>query len=265
MSDSIPFTPHGRTLGILVSNDDGILAPGLLSLALTMREFGQVTVIGPEENQSANGHRKTLSKPLRVNSVNLGEGLTAYSTDGAPADCIALAVLGIVKEPIDLVVSGINRGPNLGQDLTYSGTIAAAFEGTIHRKPSIAFSYEDRALDADYSVAAEYARRIVQQVIKHGLPPMTLLSVNIPQLALDKIAGVQITRQGTRVYHDELVARLDPSGRPYYWIGGEAPGGDVTIEGTDIWAVHNGYVSITPIHLDMTAHNMIDQLQTWKF
>lgn len=250
---------------ILVSNDDGILAPGLLALAGAMHEFGRVTVIGPEENQSANGHRKTLTRPLRINEAHLTDGTLAYSTDGAPADCIAVAMLGFIKDPIDLVVSGINRGPNLGQDLTYSGTVAAAFEGAIHHKPSIAFSLNDRSLEADYSTAAEIARRTVNTVIKYGLPPLTLLNVNVPNLPLSQIAGTQITRQGTSVYRDELVPRIDPYGRPYYWIGGEAPTGDVNAEGTDMWAVYHGYVSITPIHLDMTVHSMIETLKEWAF
>ena len=155
-------------LHILISNDDGISAPGLLALTNAMKQFGKVTVIGPEENQSANGHRKTLGKPLRVNEVMLADGTPAYSTDGAPADCIALALLGIVKEHVDLVVSGINRGSNLGQDITYSGTLAAAFEGTIHRKPSIAFSLNNRSFNASYTAAATVASRVVQRLIDHN-------------------------------------------------------------------------------------------------
>src|SRR5258707_4123131 len=182
---------------ILVTNDDGIQAPGLLALATAMREFGSVTVIGPEENQSANGHRKTLSKPLRINTTHLADSTLAYSTDGSPADCIAVAMLGFIKEPVDMVVSGINRGTNLGQDLTYSGTLAAAFEGAIYRKPAIAISLNDRILEADYMVAAEIARRITKQVIDHGIPPLTLLSVNVPNLPLNGIKGIDITRQGT--------------------------------------------------------------------
>lgn len=254
-----------KPLGILISNDDGIFAPGLLALATAMREFGNVTVVGPEENQSANGHRKTLTKPLRVNTVHLQDGSLAYSTDGAPADCVAVALLGLIKEPIDIVVSGINRGPNLGQDLTYSGTVAAAFEGTIFHKPAIAFSLDNRSLEADYSTAAEIAKRVVRQVAEFGLPPLTLLNVNIPNLPLKQIAGTKITRQGTSVYRDQLITREDPQGRPYYWIGGEAPTGDLTAEGTDIWAVHHGYVSITPVHLDMTAQDMVRALMSWKF
>lgn len=253
-----------KRLRILVSNDDGIFAPGLLALAQAMREFGDVTVIGPEENQSANGHRKTLTKPLRVNTVKLADGTEAFSTDGAPADCVALALLGLVPG-VDIVVSGINRGANLGQDLTYSGTLAAAFEGTIHRKPSVAFSLDNRSHEADYSAAAEIAKRVVRQVLKHRLPAMTLLSVNVPNLPLEKIKGLHITRQGTSIYHDELLARLDPEDRPYYWIGGKAPTGDITLESSDIWAVHQGYVSITPVRLDMTAHDWMDTIKLWEF
>jgi 5'-nucleotidase len=250
---------------ILVSNDDGIFAPGLLALATAMREFGTVTVIGPEENQSAAGHRKTMSRPLRINTAHLADGTAAFSTDGAPADCVSLALMGFIKEPIDMIVAGINRGPNLGQDLTYSGTVSAAFEGSIHHKPSVAFSLDDRDLDADYATSAEIAKRVVRQVIEHGLPALTLLNVNIPKLPLDQIAGLQITRQGTSIYHDVLVPRIDPYGRPYYWIGGEAPTGDIEALGTDIWALHHGYVSITPVHLDMTAHTLVDPLKTWTF
>jgi 5'-nucleotidase len=189
----------------------------------------------------------------------------AYSTDGAPADCVALAMLGYIPEPVDLVVSGINRGPNMGQDLTYSGTIAAALEGAIYHKPSLAFSLNDRSLEADYTVAGEIAQRVVRQVIEHGLPKHRLLNVNIPKLPLNEIAGIKITHQGTSVYHDELIKRLDPDNRPYYWIGGTAPTGNVEDVGTDLWAVYHGYVSITPIHLDMTAHSMIGDLSSWVF
>lgn len=248
---------------ILVSNDDGILAPGLLALAQAMREFGTVTVIGPEENQSANGHRKTLSRPLRINQVHLADGTPAYSTDGAPADCVAVALLGFIKEPIDLVVSGINRGANLGQDITYSGTIACTFEAAIFGKPGVAFSLDNRSMEADYSASAEAARRVVRNVIDHGLPPMTILSVNIPNLFSDQIKGTQITRLGVRVYRDELVPRIDPGGRPYYWIGGMEPTGKYEEAGTDIKAVHDGYVSVTPIQLDMTAYPLITQMQSW--
>ncbi|HVO42204.1 MAG TPA: 5'/3'-nucleotidase SurE [Aggregatilineales bacterium] len=249
----------------LVSNDDGISALGLLTLARAMGEFGQVTVIAPEENQSTNGHRKTLTRPLRINEAHIADGIRAFSSDGSPADCVALAMLGFIAEPVDLVVAGINRGPNLGQDLTYSGTVAATFEGAIFGKPSIAFSLDNRTAAADYTASAAIVRRVVRTVLDHGLPKLTMLNVNIPDRPLDTIAGLQITRQGTSIYRDQLVTRIDPFGRPYYWIGGEAPTGDSSAEGTDIWAVHNGYVSITPIHLDLTVHSLIPTLKEWTF
>src|SRR5258708_28046577 len=234
-----------KALCILVTSDDGIQAPGLLALASAMREFGKVIVFGPEENQSANGPRKTLTNPLRVTPPHLADGTPAYSTDGAPADCIALAWLGYVPEQVDLVVAGINRGQNLGQDLTYSGTIAAAFEGTIYRKSSVAFSLNDRSREADYAPSAEIARRVIKQVIAHGLPIHTLLNVNIPNLPLDQLAGLKITRQGTSVYHDELIRRLDPDERPYYWIGGKAPTRGISPAGADIRGGIYGLVSGT--------------------
>lgn len=248
---------------ILVSNDDGILAPGVLALARAMKTFGKVTIIAPEENQSANGHRKTLYKPLRTSPVNLGPEITAWSTDGAPADCVALALLGFI-EPVDLVVSGINRGPNLGQDVTYSGTIAATFEATIFGKPAAAFSLNTRSMEsADYEAAAEIARQVVEKLLTNQLPKMTLISVNVPALPLDQIKGFQVTRQGQRIYSDKLDRRVDPLGRPYYWIAGAEPGGVTDEVGTDLNAIHEGYVAITPIQLDLTAYTMFDTLQKW--
>jgi 5'-nucleotidase len=197
--------------------------------------------------------------------VILGDDLEAYSVDGSPADCVAMAVLGVTKQPVDIVVSGINRGANLGQDLTYSGTVAAAFEAAIQRRHAVAFSLDNPSLNADYSAAAKFACRVVREVLANGLPPMTLLNVNVPNLPYDQIKGVKVTRQGMRVYRDRLDERFDPIGRPYYWIGGDMPTGDITVEGTDIWAIHHGYVSVTPIHLDLTAHTMIDSLRDWNF
>jgi len=247
---------------ILVSNDDGVMAPGIVALARAMVSLGKVTVVAPSDNQSAAGHRKTMHKPLRVNRVKFPvDGVTAYSTSGSPSDSVALALLGFIAEPIDLVVSGINRGPNQGQDLTYSGTVSAAFEAVIWRKPAVAFSLCDHSEDAEYGAAAEIARQVVALKLYEDLPPLTLLNVNIPALPLEAIRGFKITRQGLRQYNDELVERLDPSGRPYYWIGGGAPTGDVTEEGTDLWATDQGYVSITPIDLDMTSYAVIKDLE----
>ena len=250
---------------ILVSNDDGVWAPGIAALAEAMLPFGKVSVVAPNENQSATGHRKTMHKPLRIDPVTFPvEGVRAYATSEAPSDSVAVALLGFLAEKIDLVVSGINRGGNMGQDLTYSGTVSAAFEAVIWHCPAIAFSLVDAEADADYSAAAAIARHIVAQKLYAKLPPLTLLNVNVPPLPLNEIKGYQVVRQGLRQYHGELVTRLDPRGQPYYWLGGAAPGGDTNQVGTDIWAIHNGYVSLTPIHMDMTNHAMLADMKDWE-
>lgn len=253
---------------ILVSNDDGIYAPGLLALALEMTTLGNVWVVAPQTNQSITGHKKTLDRPLRARRIKdiFPDHIPAFAVDGAPSDCAALALMGLFDDVnFDFVVSGINTAPNLGQDLTYSGTVSVALEAAIFGKPAIAFSLVDRQPHGDYSDAAVIAQQITAQTLTHDLPVHTILNVNIPHLALDQIKGVQITKQGLRYYRDVLDKRVDPFGEPYYWIGGVAPTGDVEAEGTDLWAVHNGYVSVTPIHLDLTRHEFIGTLSTWAF
>ncbi len=249
---------------ILVTNDDGVTAPGLAALAAALREsgLGQVTVLAPDRNWSASGHVKTLHKPLRVKRAHLSDGMEALACDGAPSDCVALAFLGVIKEKIDLVVSGINPFPNLGHDITYSGTVTAAMEGAISGVPAIAVSLDSTKL-GDYGPAAHAAVRVAREVIARGLPPYTLLNLNVPGLPENEIKGIRITRQGLSVYRDELVERLDPRGQPYYWIGGEAPIGKLE-ERTDFAALAEGYISITPLQLDLTAHAMIDSLREWK-
>jgi len=249
---------------ILVSNDDGVRAPGIAALAEAMLPFGKVTVVAPAENRSAIGHRKTMHKPLRIDRVPFPvKGIEAYATSDSPSDSVAVALLGFVPEPIDLVVSGINRGGNMGQDLTYSGTVSATFEAVIWHKPALAFSLIDYSENADYRAAAAVARQLVGMGVYRQLPPLTLLNVNVPPLPLEPLKGFKITRQGLRQYNDELITRVDPYGRPYYWIGGAAPSGDFTEEGTDLWATANGYVSLTPIHMDMTNHAMLRQMNEW--
>ncbi len=252
---------------ILVTNDDGITAPGLLALAREMCALGKVTALAPDRNWSASGHVKTLERPLRVKEVRLMEGVAALATDGAPSDCVALAALGILPEKIDLVVSGINPNANLSHDVTYSGTVTAAMEAVIWNIPGIAVSLnspENHLGLLDYQTAARVARRVASQVIQHGLPPGVLLNVNVPYLPEDEIKGWRITRQGLRVYRDELVSRVDPRGRPYYWIGGAAPTG-FPEEGTDFGALADGCVSITPLQLDMTAYRMMEALHSWDW
>ena len=252
---------------ILVTNDDGVWAPGLLALAQELRKLGQVTVFAPDRNWSASGHVKTMEHPLRAREVTLTDGTTALATDGAPSDAVALALLGLVKQKIDLVVSGINPHENIGHDVTYSGTVTAAMEAVIGCVPGIAvslFSPEDFQGMLDYSTAATVARRVVEKVISESLPEGVLLNVNVPYLKENELKGYMVTRQGLRVYRDELDARIDPRGRPYYWIGGQFPIG-VLEEGTDYGAIKAGYVSITPLQLDLTARQAMDVLKKWTW
>ncbi|HEX7621773.1 MAG TPA: 5'/3'-nucleotidase SurE [Anaerolineales bacterium] len=252
---------------ILVTNDDGVQAPGLLALAQELRKLGKVTVFAPERNWSASGHVKTMDHPLRAREVILADGTAALATDGAPSDSVALALLGVVKEKIDLVVSGINPHENIGHDVTYSGTVTSAMEAVIGGVPGIAISLnspEDFQGSLDYEPAASVARRVVQKVMAEELPEGVFLNVNVPYLKEDEIKGFVITRQGLRLYRDELDSRKDPRGKPYYWIGGQFPLG-VLEEGTDYGAIKAGYVSITPLQLDLTAREAMEEMKKWKW
>jgi 5'-nucleotidase len=251
---------------ILVTNDDGVQAPGLLALANEMRKLGRVTVFAPDRNWSVSGHVKTLDRPLRVRETALADGSAAFSTDGAPSDCVALALLGLV-DPADIVVSGINPNANISHDVTYSGTVTAAMEAVISGVKGIAVSLNSPEGDKgalDYSTAAIIARRVVEKVVEDGLPEGVVLNVNVPYLKEGELKGYMITRQGLRVYRDALDQRIDPRGQPYYWIGGEAPTG-VDEPGTDFGALTAGYVSITPLQLDLTNYKAMDVLKKWKF
>lgn len=253
---------------ILVTNDDGVQAPGLLALAQEIRKIGgTVTVFAPDRNWSASGHVKTLERPLRVHETMLADGTTAFMSDGAPSDCVALPLLGFI-EKVDLVVSGINPFSNIGHDVTYSGTVTAAMEAVITGVPGIAFSLASQDKPAnvptDYAPAAQIARVVTEKVIQEGMPEGVVLNVNIPYLSVEAIKGFIITRQGLRVYRDALDRRVDPRGRPYYWIGGEAPTG-VNEEGTDVGALAGGYVSITPLQLDLTNYKAMEVLKKWEF
>jgi 5'-nucleotidase len=248
---------------ILVTNDDGVDAPGLLALKTALDQVGEVVVFAPDHNWSVAGHTRIMHKPLRVGHVELLDGTMAYTTTGTPSDCVALAVLGILPRKPDLVVSGINLGANVGQDLTYSGTVSAAMEGVISSIPSVAVSLDTYQEDGDFSYAAQFASRLASTVMEKGLPPGTLLNVNVPHVSEAEICGVQVTRLGKRVYRDVLVERQDPQGRNYYWIGGEPPTG-VIEEGTDMWALAHNCVSITPLHLDMTEYRLLEEIKGWE-
>lgn len=247
---------------ILVTNDDGVTAPGLFALVEALRDLGQVSVLAPDRNWSASGHVKTLHRPLRVREVKLQDGSLALASDGAPSDCVALAMLGLVPD-LDLVVSGINPNANVGHDVTYSGTVTAAMEAVIWGLPGLAVSLEslENHLGAvDYAPAAQFAKRVADLMLTSQVPEEIVLNLNVPGLPQEDIKGLQVTRQGLRVYHDELLIRSDPRGVPYYWIGGDPPTG-IPDQGTDIGALKAGFASLTPLNLDLTAANTLQALQ----
>jgi 5'-nucleotidase len=252
---------------ILATNDDGIFHPGLLAMVQELRQLGKVTIVAPDHNWSASGHVKTLRRPLRVKEVELADGTKGFACDGAPSDCVTLAALGLLPEPVDMVVSGINPNANLGHDVTYSGTVTAAMEAVIWNMQAIAVSQDSPELAAsplEYGTTAKVAATVARKVWENKLPNNTLLNVNVPYCEMDKIKGYRITRQGLRMYHDIIVKREDPRGQPYYWIGGDAPTGLVE-EGTDIGALSECFISITPLSLDMTAHSFKEELAAWDF
>jgi len=244
---------------ILVSNDDGVSAPGIVALTGELDAIGHVTTVAPSRERSAAGHSLTLDVPLRATRLSD----KVFSVDGTPTDCVLLAVRKLLPEKPDILVSGINRGPNMGHDITYSGTVAAAMEGTILGIPSIAVSM-DRASDGiyDYSFAAAVARRVTEMVLDRGLPEGALLNVNVPNLPAEAVRGARLARLGKQVYEDAVVQNTDPRGRFYYWIGGQETTWAVETD-TDFAAVDAGYVSITPIHLDLTDYATMEKLADW--
>lgn len=242
---------------ILVTNDDGVDAPGILALARALRQLGTVEVAAPAHNQSGSGHKKTLYMDIPIEEKTLDGDIPTLVVHSSPADCIAIAAKGMRTWPPSIVVSGINRGENLSQDVTYSGTVTAALESTINGVPAIAVSLANAAATTteDYEEAARIAVIVAQHVLERGLPPLTILNVNVP---MGNVKDMRLTRQGLRVYHDELQRDGD-----IVRMVGEPPTGDVDELGTDLWAVDNGYASITPIHLDMTAHHFMADLANW--
>jgi len=249
---------------ILITNDDGIDADALAPLAESLATLGDVDIIVPERNWSGASHSITLFRPLRVRPTKLRSGQGAFMTDGSPTDCVRLAVLGFLKHRPDIVVSGINRGANMGDDITYSGTVAAAMEGILSNIPSIAISIGAFGGDIDYGPAASFAALLARNILDRGFAPDTLLNVNVPPLPRDQIAGVEVTRLGKRTYRDQLVERLDPYGNPYYWVGGPAVSGEAE-EGTDVAAMGAGKISVTPIALDLTNHALLEELARWDW
>ena len=249
---------------ILLTNDDGIYAGGIKALYLALEDLGEITVVAPDTERSAVGHAITLSDPLRVKNVDRGGKFFGYAITGTPADCVKIAIRAILKDRPDIVVSGINLGPNVGYSVLYSGTVSGATEGAMLGIPSIAVSLGTFE-NPDYSYAAEFAKKMVRLVVENkGLPQGTLLNINIPAVSKDQIKGVRIVRQSKRAIEERFDKREDPRKRTYYWLTGEVIESDGQ-EDADIEALRQNYVSITPIHCDMTNYEFMNTLKTWKF
>ncbi|MCP0913647.1 MULTISPECIES: 5'/3'-nucleotidase SurE [Legionella] len=242
---------------ILVSNDDGVYAPGLRALAHELSTIAELKVMAPDRNRSGASNSLTLSRPLRVKELDNGY----YSVEGTPTDCVHLALTGFFDPVAEMVVSGINEGANLGDDILYSGTVAAAMEGRHLGFPAIAVSMVGDNIQ-HYDSAAIIIRQLILKLHHHRLPSQTIFNINVPDLPIDQIKGMQVTRLGTRHGAEPTVKEYDPRGRPIYWIG--PPGLEAEAgPGTDFYAVSNGYVSITPLHLDMTNYKIFSQVSTW--
>lgn len=248
---------------ILVSNDDGIQARGIKVLAKYLAEdpANEVYVVAPERERSATGHALTLHKPLRVEEVEMdGNMKQVWYTTGTPSDCVKFAVGCLLKEPVDMVISGINSGPNLGGEILYSGTVSAAMEGAFLDIPSIAVSMGGGG-KRNYELAAHFVRDMIKNIHRLGVRRRLLLNINVPNVETGRLAGSLVTKLGVRAYRDQFERRVDPRGKVYYWLAGEAieEGED---EGTDAWAVANNYISVTPVTFNMTDFNMMEQLES---
>lgn len=242
---------------ILLSNDDGYLADGLAVLAEALRRVAQVEVVAPERDRSGASNSLTLIRPLRVKRAANG----FYYVDGTPTDCVHLAVTGLMDREPDMVLAGINRGSNLGDDVLYSGTVAAAIEGRFLGSPAMAISLVGQE-GRHFASAAEVALRLLHKLRNDPLPADTILNVNVPDLPTERIAGFQATRLGHRHKSEPVIRSADPAGEPIYWVG--APGAEVDAgPGTDFHAVRDGYVSVTPLHVDLTRYAALDQVASW--
>ncbi|MGQ3891230.1 5'/3'-nucleotidase SurE [Legionella sp. CNM-4043-24] len=243
---------------ILVSNDDGVMAPGIQALARELEKIADVTVVAPDRNRSGASNSLTLTSPLSIRQMDAGH----YAVEGTPTDCVHLALTGFLEPGFDMVVSGINHGANLGDDILYSGTVAAAMEGRHLGLPSIALSMVGENKINHYETGAIIARQLVLKLRANLLPLQTILNVNIPDVPFEQIKGMEVTRLGTRHSAEPTIKDHDPRGRPIYWIGPPGQEADAG-PGTDFFAISRGCVSITPLNLDMTHYKVFDQLSTW--
>jgi 5'-nucleotidase len=247
---------------ILITNDDGIYAEGIYALATALRKIGKVTVVAPDTQRSAVGHAITITDPLRVVEANRNGKFFGYAASGTPADCVKLGIKAIMKRQPDLVVSGINLGGNIGYNILYSGTVSGATEGALLGIPSIAISL-DTFVKPDFSAAAAYAVKLAAATKKRGLPPGTLLNVNLPNIPASKIKGVRVTNQSKTTFNDWFDKRTDPHGQTYYWMTGDFKPKDKDTA-SDLNAVNAGFISVTPIQFDLTDYKFITELENWK-
>ena len=244
---------------ILIINDDGIQSPGILALAQAMESIGSITIVAPDQEQSAKSHSITLNDPIRVNSANLKKGFKGWAVNGTPVDCAKIALQSLLRKKPDLLISGINLGSNLGKNLIYSGTISAAYEGTILGIPSAAISI-DSITAKEFSAAKQVSISIANYLLKNKLPKGTMLNVNIPYIRKNKIKGFRVTKQGRSSFIDTFEKRIDPRGRSYFWIKGKIKNFDSSVE-FDGEAILNGYISITPIDFDLTDDVYLNELK----
>lgn len=247
---------------ILVTNDDGIFAPGILALVEALKQEAEVIVVAPDREKSATGHCITVHSPLRVEQVDIQGVAAAWAVDGTPSDCVKLAIQSLMQFPPDLVISGINNGPNLGTDVLYSGTVSAAIEGLINGVASLAVSLNAWE-NPDFEYAAKFISKMTQDLFQRGLTVDTLLNINVPALAPEEIKGVTVTKLGERRYDNLFEKRTDPRGRSYFWMGGKVVETDNDPD-SDVKTVLRGEISITPIHFDLTNYRIIDELKRWR-
>lgn len=247
---------------ILVTNDDGIHAPGITALVKVAQALGEVYVVAPDKPQSGMGHAITINSTLRVDKLNAHPGATSWSCSGTPVDCVKMAINKLLPRKPDLVLSGINHGANHSINIIYSGTMSAAVEGAIEGVPSIGFSLLDYSIEADFTAATITAAKICSWVLQNGLTKGVCLNVNIPRLHIDEIKGIKTCRQASGTWNEELDERTDPSGRKYYWLTGSFENFEPGKHDTDVWALENGYVSVVPTQFDLTAYNSLKNVQS---
>ena len=249
---------------ILITNDDGITAPGIRALISVMKEIGDIIVVAPDKPQSATGHSITINNTLYLNEISDKDAdFRELSCSGTPVDCVKLAVTEILKRKPDLCVSGINHGSNSSINVIYSGTMSAAVEAGIEGIPAIGFSLLDYSWNADFSQCKKFIKKIALEVLEKGLPNGVVLNVNIPKLQEKEIKGIRICRQAKAVWQEKFDKRQTPQGRDYYWLTGEFVNHDKG-DDTDEWALENGFISMVPVQFDMTAHYAVQQLNTWN-